>query len=387
MQLKAVTHGTDGGPKHPLLILAGAGSGKTRVITTKIAHLIAEKRAEPESILAVTFTNKAAEEMRQRAAALAPGASAVLIRTFHSFGAWLLRRNAKTAGLDRSFVIYDEDDSVALLKAMTEGAGRKGGGLETGGARSANARFKRLSFLISRAKDYALSPEDDLSAITPDPEFPALYRQYQDRLSGTGNADFGDLIFGALKLLRNEAAVRKRICQRFSVVLVDEFQDSNVAQFELLKQLFDTGTYLCVVGDDDQSIYRFRGAEVKNIIGFSRHFPDTDIIRLEENYRSTPPILSLASGVVSNNRGRLGKTLWTGKTGGIKPVLVYLRDHREEAAFCAELLAGGNRGGTAILYRVNAQSREFEHCFSRNHIPYRLVGSVSFYSREEVKDT
>jgi len=356
----------------PLLILAGAGSGKTRVITTKIAYLIDSLGVEPESILAVTFTNKAAEEMRSRAAALCEDASRVLIKTFHSFGAWVLRRNGHLIGLPQGFAIYDEEDSVSLLKSIY-----------------GDEKKKDLSLYasrIARAKDYCLFPSDDLSRITVSPDFKAVYEAYEKKLEVVGNVDFGDLILKPLKLLEIFPEVKSRLQSRFSVILVDEYQDSNLAQYELLKALSGAHTYICVVGDEDQSIYRFRGAEVKNIVSFPDCFPGTQIIRLEQNYRSTEPILKLAGGVIANNTERLGKTLWTDKTGGKHPVLVYLEDQRAEAEFCARLLSDGNLEGTAILYRTNAQSLPFETCFSQAGIPYRIVGSLKFYEREEVKD-
>ncbi len=365
-QRDAVLH--SGGP---LLILAGAGSGKTRVITVKIAYLIRELGISPQSILAVTFTNKAAGEMRARAAAIEPAAHEVMIRTFHSFGAWLLRRNADAAGLDRNFSIYDDDDTISLLRTIFEDEHR--------GTLATYAR------LISRAKDYALRPADDLSIVSPDPEFDGIYRAYQERLDQIGNVDFGDLILKPVELLRESDAIRTRVRQRYRYILVDEYQDSNVAQYELLKSLFDESTYVCVVGDDDQSIYRFRGAEVRNILTFSESFPGTTVVKLEQNYRSTGPILDVASAVVKNNSGRLGKTLWTDRTGGMEPTLALLRDQEEEVEYCLRLLRHSPRE-TAILYRTNAQSRLFETALTRENIAYRIVGSLRFYDREEVKD-
>ncbi len=367
-QMEAVVH-----EGRPLLILAGAGSGKTRVITTKIACLIDRKGVDPASILAVTFTNKAAGEMLERVREMVPHARGVMIRTFHSFGAWVLRRNSALTGLPPTFSIYDEDDSLSLLHSLYEQRKKRD--------------LKQYVHWISRAKDYALTPEDDLSKISYQQDLPDLYRAYQDRLKEIGNVDFGDLIMKPVELLRDQKSVRERLRQRFRIILVDEYQDSNVAQFHLLEYLYGEGTYLCVVGDDDQSIYRFRGAEIQNILQFPEIFPGTDIIKLEENYRSTGNILSIASAVVANNTGRLGKKLWTRNLEGRRAVFVQLENQRAEVEYCADLLADGNLRGTAILYRTNAQSREFEIYFSRNHIPYHLVGTVSFYSREEVKDT
>ena len=369
VQLEAATHE---GPS--LLILAGAGSGKTRVITSRIAWLIDQKKMNPRSILAVTFTNKAAGEMRERVESMVPGAgSGVMIRTFHSFGAWLMRTNAHlTPDLKQSFSIYDDDDSISLLQTIFPDRNKK--------------KLAPYASWISRAKDYCLAPDDDLSEITTVPDFSDVYRLYEQKLRAVGNLDFGGLIARPVELLEQNAELRKRIQQRFRVVMVDEYQDSNVAQFELLKRLAGEGNSVCVVGDDDQSIYKFRGAEIKNILGFPEYFPETKIIRLEQNYRSTAPILEIASDVVANNSNRLGKKLWTARKEGEKARIVYLENQASEADFCAALLEDGNLKGTAILYRTNAQSMSFETCFSRLDIPYRIVGALRFLEREEIKD-
>lgn len=369
VQLEAATY-----EGKSLLILAGAGSGKTRVITTRIAWLIDQKRMNPRSILAVTFTNKAAGEMRERVEQMVPGAGGgVMIRTFHSFGAWLMRTNAHlTADLKQSFSIYDDDDSTSLLQTIFPDKTKK--------------KLAPYARWISRAKDYCLTPEDDLSEITSVPDFADVYRLYERKLRAVGNLDFGGLISRPVELLSSNEELRRRIRQRFRIVMVDEYQDSNVAQFELLKQLSGEDNSVCVVGDDDQSIYKFRGAEVKNILSFPDTFPDTKIIRLEQNYRSTAPILEIAADVVANNENRLGKTLWTQRKEGEKARLVYLETQNQEADFCANLLEDGNLRGTAILYRTNAQSMSFETCFSRLGIPYRIVGALRFLEREEIKD-
>jgi DNA helicase-2/ATP-dependent DNA helicase PcrA len=362
----------------PLLILAGAGSGKTRVITTKIAYLIREKGVDPRSILAVTFTNKAAREMAGRARLIDERAGDAMLRTFHSFGAWFLRRNGILGGLDPGFVIYDDDDAVALLASvMTE---------------IPRPEIKLLAYEISRAKDQFLSPGDpELALIDSRPLFKNAYTRYEERLAAIGNVDFGDLIKKPVEILRAFPETAGRIRDRFRVIMVDEYQDANTAQFELLKELFGPRTYLCVVGDDDQSIYRFRGADVRNILEFPDRFPGTDIIRLERNYRSTEPILAAASSVVNHNGGRLGKTLRSERGPGKKPVLAFLPDQDEEAGFCAALIeksaaAGNPFGAWAVLYRTNAQSLGFETEFLRRHIPYRVVGTLKFYEREEKKD-
>ncbi len=370
-QYKAVMH--TGGP---LLILAGAGSGKTRVITTKIAYLVECCGTDPQSILAVTFTNKAASEMKERVLRMVPGAGSVMIRTFHSFGAWLLRRHSSLLGLTPRFSIYDDEDALNLLHSVFP--------------EYKKSDLKPFSRSISRAKDFCLTPEDDLSPIRFDGgfggNFKKMYEAYEHRMKESGSVDFGDLIVKTLSLLRNNRDVRERIRRRFSVILVDEYQDSNRAQYELLKQLYGENSYLCVVGDDDQSIYRFRGAEIQNIIEFPKSFPGSTIIKLEQNYRSTETILKIASEVVRKNAHRFGKTLWTKNEEGPKAVVRKVNDQVEEARYCAELLADGNFDGTAILYRTNAQSLSFESYFIRHQIPYKVVGSLKFYDREEVKD-
>jgi DNA helicase II / ATP-dependent DNA helicase PcrA len=355
-----------------LLILAGAGSGKTRVITTKIAYMIDRLGYDPASILAVTFTNKAAGEMKERVASMVEGGGRVMIRTFHSFGAWICRRHAKLLGLSSSFTIYDDDDSLTLLHTLEKGKKRR--------------ELTPYNRLISRAKDYDIGPEGDLDFLSRDPELPELYQAYEKRLREMGNVDFGDLILLPVRLLRQEPEIKARFHQRYRVVLVDEYQDSNVAQYHFLRELAGPETMVCVVGDDDQSIYRFRGAEVKNIITFPDTFPDTRVIRLEENYRSTGRILQAASEVVSHNQGRLGKSLRPTRGEGVDIKLRFLDDHVAEAHYVASLLEDGNLEGTAILYRTNAQSAAFETLFLRQNIPYKVVGALRFYEREEVKD-
>lgn len=355
-----------------LLILAGAGSGKTRVITTKIAYLIQEMGFNPGSILAVTFTNKAAREMRERVEQLTGNASGVMVRTFHSFGSWILRQNGHYLNIPSTYTIYDDDDSLSLLQNAFPGYSKKD--------------LKPFSKMISKAKDYALSPDDDLGEFSYDPQFAEMYKTYQERLDRIGNVDFGDLILKPLQLLEQFEDVRTSLQNRFKVILVDEYQDSNAAQDRFLQSLAGPGSYVCVVGDDDQSIYRFRGAEVQNILTFPKRFSSCDVIRLEQNYRSTQPILDMASAVVGNNLNRLGKKLWTEKTEGKKPVFKRLPDQDAEAEYCADLLSDHNYEGTAVLYRTNAQSLAFESLFLRRGIPYQVVGSLRFYEREEVKD-
>ncbi|NNM67067.1 MAG: UvrD-helicase domain-containing protein, partial [Spirochaetales bacterium] len=295
-QRAAVVHG-----KPPLLILAGAGSGKTRVVTTRIAYLIDQLSFSPDQILAVTFTNKAAREMQERVNLLladrAPDSPSghVLIKTFHSFCSWFLRRNAASAGLDPYFGIYDDEDSLSLVKTVLP-------------EHLSPHEARNFLHAISRAKDDDLSPDDELGSISFHPEFPEVYRLYEEKLSASGNVDFGGLILKTVRLLRKNTEIRSRIRQKFLAILVDEYQDCNGAQSALLEQLYGPATWLTVVGDDDQSIYGFRGADVRHILDFSNRFPGTSVIRLEQNYRSTGHILAIASQVVQHNRSRLGKT-------------------------------------------------------------------------------
>lgn len=375
-QTEAVIHNGS-----PLLILAGAGSGKTRVITTKIAYLIQHDNIEPWQILAVTFTKKAANEMRERAETLEPKANDAQIKTFHSFGAWFLRRYAEAAGLDPNFTVYDDEDSATLIQKVFPNLTKK----------QANEKAKKIAL----CKDYCLEPDDDLGDIDQDGDLAEIYKGYEKRLHSTGNADFGDLIMLPVKIMEENEKIRAQMHFRFKVVMVDEYQDSNVAQFRLLKALVgkpeETGTYVCVVGDDDQSIYKFRGAEVQNILQFPNFFKNTQVIRLERNYRSMGKILAAADAVVSQNQNRLGKTLVAERGEGNEPVLVFLDNQDKEAEFCGQIIrqavkAGANYSDFAILYRTNAQSLGFETEFLHKKIPYAVVGSLKFYDREEIKD-
>lgn len=376
-QKKAVIH-----EGSPLLILAGAGSGKTRVITTKIAYLIATGKVKPSQILAVTFTKKAAAEMKERAIAMESLCEFSQIRTFHSFGSWFLRVYAKEAGLDPNFTIYDDDDCKTLLKKACPNLNKD--------------QLKIFPHKISLCKDYFLTPEDsNISDIENDPDFKNAYQTYEKHLRETGNVDFGDLIMLPALVLQKNETIRKILHNRFRVIMVDEYQDTNVAQFRLLETLSGinegSGTYVCVVGDDDQSIYKFRGAEVKNILNFENIFPNTKIIRLEKNYRSTEQILSLANDVVSHNENRLGKKLVSQKGEGHTPKIIFFGSQDEEAKFCSDIIEKAHEKGVpysdwAILYRTNAQSLTFESQFMHSKIPYTIIGTVKFYEREEIKD-
>ena len=376
-QLAAVTH-----EGKSLLILAGAGTGKTRVVTTKIAWLIQHKHVDPYSILAVTFTKKAANEMKERAIALEPKAAWSKIRTFHSWGANFLRRYADEAGVSKDFTVYDEDDMATLVSKAIPSLPKK--------------ELSQIVKKISLAKDYGLTPQSkNLELVGGDGVFAEQYALYQERLRSTGNVDFGDLILLPYLTLKNNEAIRRDMHFRYRVIMVDEYQDSNIAQSLLLQELSgvneNAGTYVCVVGDDDQSIYRFRGAEVRNILEFKNQFPGTDLIRLVQNYRSTQEILYCADCVVSNNAGRLGKTLVAARGKGKKPTLVFLPTQDDETQFCADLIEQQHKKGVpysewAILYRTNAQSLGFETNFLHSKIPYAIVGTLKFYEREEIKD-
>lgn len=365
----------------PLLILAGAGSGKTRVITTKIAYLINQKNVEPYSILSVTFTKKAANEMRQRAVAMEERAQSSVIRTFHSFGSWFLRKFSQEVGLIPSFTVYDDSDMEVLLKNAVPSLSSK--------------EAKLAAHQISLAKDYFFTPEDDLTLLGSEFDINQIYFEYEKRLRATGNVDFGDLIMKPAQIMEQYQDIENYIHNRFKVVMVDEYQDSNIAQYKLLQKISgverNTGNYVCVVGDDDQSIYKFRGAEVQNILSFSEKFPGTEIVKLQTNYRSTSKILDAASIVVQKNKNRLGKTLVSDRGEGEKPTLAFLGDANEEATYVADLIKNslkndGNYSDWAILYRTNAQSLTFEKEFLKRKIPYVLVGSLKFYEREEIKD-
>ena len=365
----------------PLLILAAAGSGKTRVITTKIAYLISQKNIEPWQILSVTFTKKAANEMRRRAVEIEQRAADAQIRTFHSFGSWFLRKYSDECGLVPSFTIYDDDDMAVLLKKAVPSLSTK--------------EVKAAAHQISLAKDYCLTPEDDLSILGSEFDINDIYREYQKRLRATGNVDFGDLIMLTGQIMHDNHKISKYIHSRFRVIMVDEYQDSNIAQYKLLQELsgvqHGNDSYVCVVGDDDQSIYKFRGAEVENIVTFPEKFPGTQIIKLIRNYRSTAKILNAAGLVVKKNKNRLGKELIAERGDGGSPVLAFLSDQNAETGFVSDLIkksvaSGAKYSDWAVLYRTNAQSLGFEKEFIHKKIPYVVVGSLKFYEREEIKD-
>jgi DNA helicase-2/ATP-dependent DNA helicase PcrA len=369
----------------PVLILAGAGTGKTRAITFRMANLIS-KGVLAESILAVTFTNKAAEEMQNRVtdlllrAGLPPGRP--WISTFHSLCARLLRREAVPAGLPKDFAIYDDDDQLAALKLAM---GRLGIDDESLTPRNVLSR-------ISYAKNHAQTPEQvRADAFAPDARKVAdIYAAYQDLLKQSKAVDFDDLLLRSARLLRDSAEVRNRWRARFEYLHVDEYQDTNRVQYDLLRLLANEKRNVCVVGDEDQSIYRWRGADVSILLSFSQDFPAAKVVRLERNYRSTQAILDAAAAVVSNNRGRLGKNLRAEKEQGANLRYYEARDAHAEAEFIAgeveRILSDDPDQTCAVEYRTNFQSRSFEEVLRRRGIRYKLVGGFSFYNRAEVKD-
>ncbi len=366
-----------------LLILAGAGSGKTRVITVRIAHLVAEGHARPDEVLAVTFTNKAAEEMRGRVEELLGGdCRQVWLSTFHALCARLLRREAPAIGLTRDFVIYDSSDQLAVVKQAL---------------RSADIDDKMLSpraalSRISQAKNRLESPADMKSSgwNLRDQQVSRVYETYLRVLREAGALDFDDLLLKTVELMETSDRVRDFYARKFRYILVDEYQDTNRPQYMLIKRLAGHHRNLCVVGDPDQSIYKWRGADLRNILDFEQDFPEATIVKLEQNYRSTQVILDAASAVISVNRNRKEKRLWTDRKGG--DLIVYARagDEIEEADYITKAIRETRLADiktlTAILYRTNAQSRAIEDALMRDGIAYKIIGGVRFYERKEIKD-
>ena len=378
-QRAAVLHG-DG----PLLVLAGAGSGKTRVLTHRIAHLIGERGIAPDAILAITFTNKAAGEMRERIHRLVgPRARAIWASTFHSACVRILRRDAEAVGYARDFTIYDADDQLRLL--------RKAFADEQVDPKRIAPRAVQAR--ISDAKSSLQDPEDmaALAGSFLDEQVARLYRRYADALRANGAMDFDDLLMLTVRLLEGDAEVRERYQRRFQHVLVDEYQDTNHAQYRLVRVLGEPQRNVVVVGDDDQGIYSWRGADVRNIRDFGRDYPDAEIVALEQNYRSTNTILRAANAVVSNNPDRHAKNLWTDRGEGEPIQLVACRDEHEEARVVVSEVERALGGGEslselAVFYRTNAQSRAVEDQLVRRGIAYQVIGGPKFYERAEVRD-
>ena len=379
-QKEAVFH-TEG----PFLILAGAGSGKTRVLTHRIAYLIEERGVNPWNILAITFTNKAAGEMRERVDRLVGfGAESIWVSTFHSTCVRILRRYIDRIGFDTNFTIYDSDDQKSLMRDVCRVLD-----VDT-------KKYKERMFLsaISAAKDEMITPDEyELNAAGDfgKQKIAQVYREYERQLHANNALDFDDLLLKTVQLFQTQPDVLESYQERFRYIMVDEYQDTNTVQFKFVSLLAAKYQNLCVVGDDDQSIYKFRGANIRNILNFEQEFQNARVIKLEQNYRSTQNILNAANAVIQNNRGRKDKTLWTDNGDGEKVHLRQFDTAYDEAEFVADDIRknignGGTYQDYAILYRTNAQSRMFEEKFVACNIPYKIVGGVNFYARREIKD-
>jgi DNA helicase II / ATP-dependent DNA helicase PcrA len=370
----------------PVLVLAGAGTGKTAALTARLAHLIATRRAWPSEILAVTFTNKAAREMRERVGRIVGDAVEGMpwLGTFHAIGAKMLRRHAELVGLQSNFTILDTDDQLRLLKQLIAAADLD----------EKRWPARQLAGLIDRWKNRGWEPRQVDAAESEayaNGKGAAMYAQYQERLKALNACDFGDLLLHMLTILKTRRDVLDLYQNRFKYILVDEYQDTNQAQYLWLRLLAQERKNICCVGDDDQSIYSWRGAEVANILRFEKDFPGAKIIRLEQNYRSTPHILGAASGVIAQNSGRLGKTLWTERDKGEKVRVIGVWDGPEEARRIGEEIEsfqrrGGRLDDVAILVRAQFQTRELEDRFIAIGLPYRIVGGFRFYERAEIRD-
>jgi DNA helicase-2/ATP-dependent DNA helicase PcrA len=377
-QQEAVTHA-----EGPLLIFAGAGSGKTKVLTTRIAYLIGSHKVWPDRLLAVTFTNKAAREMRGRVETLVgEGAERMWVGTFHSTAVKILRREAQRIGIVPSFVIFDEDDTRAALRRVLDEL------------RLDQKRYPvgMLSNAISQAKSELKTPNEYPNRSYQDEIVRRVYESYEEVLRRSGGLDFDDLIMKLVQLLSTDAEALAKWRDRFRHVLVDEYQDTNRAQYVLVNLLAAEHRNVAVVGDDDQSIYRFRGADIRNILDFRKDYPDAHVVHLEQNYRSSQAILDAAYSVIRSNPERAEKRLWTQRAGGEKVMATQAYNEVEEAEFVADeverLRKTEKRGYSdfAVLYRTNAQSRAFEDVLARRRVPYRLVGGIRFWERREVKD-
>jgi len=382
-QYQAVVHG-DG----PLLILAGAGSGKTKTLTHRIAYLISCCQVFPSRILAVTFTNKAAKEMRQRLARLI-GESAEdrqfmpWMGTFHSICVRLLRADGSHIGLDKRFVIYDTDDQLGLMKQL----------MKARGLTDKDLKPRAVLSIISHAKNDMRSPEDFASSARGPREekIAELFMVYESALKKAMALDFDDLLLKTVQLLREKPDIRRKWQQQFEHILIDEYQDTNAVQYALIQLLLNDRRNLCVVGDDSQSIYSFRGADYKNILHFERDFPGATVVKLEQNYRSTGAILNLANSLIEHNINRTDKALWTANGDGVEPKLWQVYSESEEAMMIADkimsLVASGREyGDFAVLYRTNAQSYAIERALRQRYIPYKIVGGLRFLDRAVVKD-
>ena len=373
---------TDG----PLLILAGAGSGKTRCLTHRIAYMIDEMGVKPWNILAITFTNKAAGEMRERVDRLVGfGADQVWVSTFHSMCVRILRRHIDLLGFDTDFTIYDTDDQKTVVKGICK---RLNIDTKMYKERALMSTISSLKDDLIGVREYEIEAASDYGKAV----YAKVYREYQETMQKNNALDFDDLIVKTVELFKSRSEVLDYYQERFRYIMVDEYQDTNTAQFELVRLLADKYRNLCVVGDDDQSIYKFRGANIRNILDFEKYFPETKVVKLEQNYRSTQSILDAANAVIQNNRGRKAKTLWTAKEKGNKIHFRQFDNAYEEAEYIAEDVVRKERKGNAqytdcaVIYRTNAQARLLEERMIMEGIPYNVVGGTNFYSRAEIKD-
>ncbi|MDB5478222.1 MAG: ATP-dependent helicase UvrD/PcrA [Alphaproteobacteria bacterium] len=375
----------------PVLILAGAGTGKTRALTARVAHLLQTGTATPGQILAVTFTNKAANELRHRVSGLLGGIDVAgwWIGTFHSLAARMLRRHAELVGLRSNFTIIDDDDQLRLLKQV----------LELQGVDSKTINPKLILGIIDKWKNMGLTPDrvpnfnaGELPQPLTGPQLMAIYRNFQERLVTLNACDFGDLLLHLVTIFRDPAnGVLAQYHARYTHILVDEYQDTNTIQYQWLHLLSQARHNLCCVGDDDQSIYSWRGADVSNILNFEKDFPEATIIRLEQNYRSTKPILAAANGLIAHNKGRLGKNLWTEEHSDDLVQITVTMDQSDEARFVAEQIESVQRKNVsldeiAVLVRASSQMRAFEERFNTFGISYRVIGGPRFYERQEIRD-
>ena len=367
----------------PLLVMAGAGSGKTKVLTTRIAYLI-KQGISPDSILAITFTNKAAREMRQRVNSLLGSISNYMqISTFHSFGLTILKQYYEFALLSKNFTILDSDDTVSLVKKLVKGSGRD--------PKVYNPKTIRNK--ISSAKNELIDPDklSTFSACEFDDVVVEIYREYEKKLLSNNSVDFDDLLTLPIKIFTEHKEVLKEFQEQYKYILIDEYQDTNHVQYILTKMLSAKYKNICVVGDPDQSIYGFRGSNYRNILNFEKDYPDTKVIMLEQNYRSTKNILKAANDVISHNKKRKEKKLWTDNNIGDKIVYKRCLDEKDEAYYVTNQISdliknGVSKNNIAILYRTNAQSRNIEEAMLEANIPYKVVGSFYFYNRREIKD-
>lgn len=368
----------------PLLVIAGAGSGKTRVLTTRIAYLIEEKCIAPNNILAITFTNKAAKEMRDRVVKmLGPIAYQIQISTFHSFGLTIVKENYAQLGYNKEFTILDSDDSLSIIKKI----------MKTMNLDSKAYNAKNVKNRISSAKNEMMSPEElsRFSACDFDEKVVEIYQEYEKKLKSNNSLDFDDLLLKPIELFNENPTILEQYQERFHYILIDEYQDTNEVQYLLTKMLSKKRKNLCVVGDESQSIYAFRGSNYRNILNFEKDYPTCKIILLEQNYRSTKTILNAANDVIKNNKQRKDKKLWTDNEEGDKVIYKKCIDEKEEAATVASeignlIIKGEKLEDIAVLYRTNAQSRTIEEAMLKDNIPYKVVGSFYFYNRKEVKD-